>query len=152
MVTEPDAQETDSKWNVEECNHVTTVTTDFEHRKAIASRAPESAPGGGGLCSFAPETKAAISRPILDYALTDQDNSGGRMVGAPGDVLADLVRDLRERYGARLDWVAVHEQFEERAAVVEYDGGQPRELAERMAADEVRVTVERQRRGGSAKV
>lgn len=142
-VTEKTTQANDSKGNRNFCNRVTAVTVDFEHPKATAPRAPENAPGDGGLRSFAPETKTAISRPILDYGLTDRDNSSGRMVGAPGDVLADLVRDLRERYGARLDWVAVHEQFEERAAVVEYDGGQPRELAEQMAADEVRATVER---------
>ncbi len=65
------------------------------------------------------------------------------MIGAPGDELADLVRDLRERYGDRLDWIDVREQFEERAAVVEYDGGHPREQAERIAADEVRATMER---------
>lgn len=142
-VTEIGTQGIDSKGDEESCNRVTAVTATFEEPKGNASNAPEKTPGGDGLCAFAPAKKAAIRRPVLDYRLTDQENNGGRIIGAPGDALADLVRDLRERYGDRLDWMAVREQFEERAAVVEYDGGQPRKQAERIAADEVRATIER---------
>jgi hypothetical protein len=142
-VTETDPQSIDSKANEEFCNRVTAVTATFEEPKGNASSALEKAPGGGGLGALAPANRTVTRRPVLDYRLTDHANNGGRMIGAPGDVLADLVRDLRERYGDRLDWVDVREQFEERAAVVEYDGGQPREQAERIAADEVRATMER---------
>lgn len=141
VVTENASQDIDSKRNVEACNHVTTVTTVFERPKGSESKAREETPGGGGLTSHAPETKAACLRPVIDYGLTDQDSTGGRMVGAPGDVLADLVHDLRLRYGARLDWVAVREQFEERAAIMEFDGLRAREEAEAAAAEEVRNTV-----------
>lgn len=140
-VTEIESQAIDSKSIEETCTRVTAVTVTFEEPKGNASSAPEKTPGDGGLCAFAPAKKAAIRRPVLDYRLTDHENNGGRIIGAPGDALADLVRDLRERYGDRLDWMAVREQFEERAAVVEYDGGQPREQAERIAANEVRKAV-----------
>ncbi len=143
-VTEIDSQAIDSKVIEEICTRVTAVTATFEEPKGNASSAPEKTSGGGGLCALAPANRTATRRPVLDYRLTDHANNGGRIIGALGDVLADLVRDLRERYGDRLDWVDVREQFEERAAVVEYDGGQPREQAERIAADEVRKTVERQ--------
>ncbi|MGL6080635.1 hypothetical protein [Methyloversatilis discipulorum] len=142
-VTETDSQAIDSKDIEEVCNRVTAVTATFEEPKGNASSSLEKAPGGGGLCALAPANRTATHRPVLDYRLTDHANNGGRIIGAPGDVLADLVRDLRERYGDRLDWIDVREQFEERAAVVEYDGGQPREQAERIAADEVRATMER---------
>lgn len=143
VVTETDSQAIDSKDIEEVCNRVTAVTATFEEPKGNASSSLEKAPGGGGLCALAPANRTATHRPVLDYRLTDHANNGGRIIGAPGDVLADLVRDLRERYGDRLDWIDVREQFEERAAVVEYDGGQPREQAERIAADEVRATMER---------
>lgn len=142
-VTETESQTIDSKALEEVCNRVTAVTATFEEPKGNASSALEKAPGGGGLCALAPTNRTATHRPVLDYRLTDHANNGGRIIGAPGDVLADLVRDLRERYGDRLDCVDVRELFEERAAVVEYDGGQPREQAERIAADEVRATMER---------
>ena len=142
-VTEIDSQTIDSKEIEEACNRVTAVTATFEEPKGNASSAPEETSGGGGLCALAPANRTAPRRPVLDYRLTDSANNGGRIIGAPGDELADLVRDLRERYGDRLDWIDVREQFEERAAVVEYDGGQPREQAERIAADEVRATMER---------
>lgn len=143
-VTETDSQAIDSKEIEEVCNRVTAVTATFEEPKGNASRPPEETPGGGGMCALAPANRTATHRPVLDYRLTDNANNGGRIIGAPGDELADLMRDLRERYGDRLDWIDVREQFEERAAVVEYDGGQPREQAERFAADEVRKAVERQ--------
>lgn len=142
-VTETDSQAIDSKALEEVCNRVTAVTATFEEPKGNASSAPEKTSGGGGLCALAPANRTATRRPVLDYRLTDSANIAGRIIGAPGDELADLVRDLRERYGDRLDWIDVREQFEERAAVVEYDGGQPREQAERIAADEVRATMER---------
>lgn len=141
VVTEIAPQGIDSKGNAKACNHVTTVTTDFQCNGGSAMKARDETPGGGGWSSLAPETKAACERPVIDYGLTDQDSTGGRMVGAPGDVLADLVHDLRLRYGARLDWVAVREQFEERAAIMEFDGLRSRAEAEAAAAEEVRNTV-----------
>lgn len=138
VVTE---QDIDSKRNVEACNHVPTVPTVFEMPKGSESKAREKTPGGDGLTSHAPETKAVVSRPAIEYGLTDRGGIKCSLIGEPGDVLADLVHDLRLRYGARLDWVAVREQFEERAAIMEFDGLRSREEAEAAAAEEVRNTV-----------
>ena len=60
------------------------------------------------------------------------------------DGLASAVRDLVERYGARLDVVDLLERVEERAAVMEFDGGISRREAEGTAMGEVRAFVERE--------
>jgi hypothetical protein len=44
------------------------------------------------------------------------------MIGAPGDVLTDLVRDLRAQYGGRLAWITAGTLIRARVSMVECDG------------------------------
>lgn len=133
-VTNSTPQGIDSYQQTKSCNRVTAVTATFEEPKGNASSAPEKTPGGGGLSVFAPAKKAAIRRPVLDYGLNDHENNGGRMIGAPGDVLADLVRDLRARYGERLAWITAGALTCAPVPMVECDG----DRLERIRTDEER--------------
>jgi len=60
-------------------------------------------------------------RAALPFRLRDGGDAGGVIIGPDG--LASAVRDLVERYGARLDVADLLERVEERAAVMEFDGG-----------------------------
>lgn len=112
-VTKNDSQGTDLNRNKNYVTDVTAVTATFQRQRATALGDRRRTPGGGDLCSLAPAKKAAIHRPVLDYGLTDQINNGGRMIGAPGDAPTDLMIDLQERYGARLNWVIVRGEIGE---------------------------------------
>jgi hypothetical protein len=141
-VTKHAPQSIDSDGQTETCNRVTAVTATFEEPKGSTSSALEKKPGGGGLCAFAPANKAAIRRPVLDYGLTDRKNNSGRMIGAPGDALADLVRDLRARYGKRLAWITAGTLIRARFSIVECDGQQTgRSGPERMRKADNRAYV-----------
>lgn len=78
-----------------------------------------------------------------------------RLIGAPGGTLIDpagpvsAVQDLHETYGDRLDWDDLLEQFEERAGILEFDGGLSRGEAESLAAEAVRGIVEGRRNGNA---
>jgi hypothetical protein len=89
----------------------------------------------------AADASASIHRPTLHYRLHDTRNAGGSIIGAPGDSLAALLADLVQRYGARLDLESVREAFEERAAIMEFDAGMPREVAEHAAARALRERI-----------
>ncbi len=78
---------------------------------------------------------------MIDYGLSDRPGMGGSIIGNSGDTLAELVADLRARYGDRLDWQAVREQSEERAAIMEFDAGMDRGAAEAAAAADTRRTI-----------
>jgi len=78
---------------------------------------------------------------VIDYRLTDRPGAGGSILGNRGDTFADLVADLRARYGDRLDWHAVRERFEERAAIMEFDACMSRAAAESAAALDTLATI-----------
>lgn len=62
-----------------------------------------------------------------------------RLANGQGGVLIDpfgplsAMRDLIDRYGARLDLEDLHERFEERAAIMQFDGGLTQQEAEQEA-------------------
>lgn len=78
-----------------------------------------------------------------------------RLIGAPGGTLIDpdgpvsAVKVLHDTYGDRLDWDDLLEQFEERAGILEFDGGLSRGEAESLAAEAVRGIVEGRRNGNA---
>lgn len=77
---------------------------------------------------------------MLDFTLNDPPGGGGCVIGSPGDAFEELHADLLARYGNRLDRVALRERFEERAAILEFDAGHRRPVAEALAVAEL-VTV-----------
>ncbi len=79
---------------------------------------------------------------MIDYRLTDPPGAGGSILGNRGNTFAELVADLRARYGDRLDWHAVRERFEERAAIMEFDGCMSRPAAESAAALDTLAGIE----------
>ena len=74
---------------------------------------------------------------MLHYRLRDARNSAGSVIGDPGEALPDLLRVLVQHYGPRLDIESVREAFEERAAILEFEAGMPRQEAEQAAAQEI---------------
>lgn len=70
----------------------------------------------------------------LNYRL--KNGTGGTIIDNEGALSA--VECLRETYGDRLDWTNLLEMFEERAAVMQYDGGLSQQDAEVEAMDRVR--------------
>ncbi len=74
-----------------------------------------------------------------------------RLIGAPGGTVIDpdgpvsAVKVLFDTYGDRLDWDDLLEQFEERAGILEFDGGLSRGEAESLAAEAVKRIVEDRR-------
>ena len=76
-----------------------------------------------------PPKLATDGRAVVTYHL--QDGKGGVLIDQDGAVSA--VQVLRDTYGRRLDWADLLERFEERAAIMEHDGGLQRLEAEHMA-------------------
>ena len=76
-----------------------------------------------------PPKPATDGRAVVTYHL--QDGKGGVLIDPEGAVSA--VQVLRNTYGKRLDWADLLERFEERAAIMEHDGGLQRLDAEHMA-------------------
>lgn len=72
---------------------------------------------------------------------------GGTVIDPDGPVSA--VQALYETYGDRMDWDDLLEQFEERAGILEFDGGLSRGEAESLAAEAVRGIVEGRRNGNA---
>lgn len=66
---------------------------------------------------------------------------GGTLIDADGGSLANNVRELLERYGARLDLADLLEQMEERAGIAEYEGELSRGNAEQLALDVARQSI-----------
>jgi hypothetical protein len=74
----------------------------------------------------------ALLRQALAAGLVIRGDGTGRLHVAGPKRLATLVQQLHQHKDAVLD---VWEVFEERAAIMEYDGSLPREEAERLAWD-----------------
>lgn len=123
------------------CNHVTTKTTKTEERGGSPISEADHLPGGeccGDVRASIHTQGQSLARPSLPYRLRDTRNNAGLVIGELGDTLADLLHDLTQRYGERLDLNSIREAFEERAAIMEFDAGMSRSDAEQAAADELR--------------
>lgn len=92
----------------------------------------------------------AVHRPtgpaVLHFKLTPQPGTcpGGTLIDHGGDWLGAL-QSLIDRYGVLLDIEGLREFFEERAAICEFDGEQPRNEAEQAAWAECLEAIERAR-------
>ena len=129
-------------WNSKKCSRVPTVPAALKEARVKHESDPEPA-GGCGADDFRAEVSArATRRPVIDYRLTDPHGAGGSLIGNIGDTFEVLVADLRARYGDRLDWLAVREQFEERAAIMEFDARMSRPAAESAAALDTLARIE----------
>lgn len=125
----------------EKCSRVPAVPAIFEDVQAGREDDPEPAGGSGADQLRADVSGKAGRRLVIDYGLSDWPGIGGSIIGNSGDTLADLIADLRARYGDRLDGLAVREQFEERAAIMEFDAGMDRDAAEVAAAADTWRTI-----------
>ncbi len=121
------------------CNLVTPETTKTEGKGGDHEKDAEQTPVGEWCCNARAGTDngAPVSRPVLHYRLRDARNSAGSVIGDPGEALPDLLRVLVQHYGPRLDIESVREAFEERAAILEFEAGMPRQEAEQAAAQEI---------------
>ena len=70
-------------------------------------------------------------RSVVPFRL--QDGRGGVVIDPQGPLSA--LRDLIERYGGRLDLDDLQERFEERAAIMQFDGGLNQRQAEQEALE-----------------
>ena len=141
VVTEKAIQAIESKQSEAGCNHVTTVSTQSKGEAGSHVLGPDQLPGGEWCGTDRASTNTQTpdpTRATLHYRLHDERKGTASIVGAPGDTLADLLHDLVQRYGPRLDLESVRETFEERAAIMEFDAGMSRTEAERAAAGDVR--------------
>ncbi|MEC5397933.1 hypothetical protein [Uliginosibacterium sp. H1] len=106
----------------------------IEH--ATSQRAPGSGYAEGEF--RAAEKSANLSRPTLHYRLKGEaGGSGGTVIGKPSDSLADLLTELQQRYGSRLDVESVHEAFDERAGIMQFEAGLGVVEAEQKAAEDI---------------
>ena len=85
------------------------------------------------------KTGISMTAPaVIRYTLTNP-RSGGIAIDLAGDIEA-LIHDLQTRYRDRLGAMEIQERFEERAAILEHDAGQPREQAEALAIQQITKT------------
>jgi len=104
---------------------------------------PESAAALPAIPCVPTQNEGEGLRTALPFRLRDDGDTGGVIIDPDG--LASAVRDLVERYGARLDVADLLERVEERAAVMEFDGGLSRGEAERAAISELRSQLLKRR-------
>ncbi len=94
----------------EKCSRVPAVPAVFEDVQATPESDPVPVGGRGADDLRADVSGIAGRRLVIDYGLSDRPGIGGSIIGNSGDTLAELVADLRSRYGDRLDWHEVRDQ------------------------------------------